>query len=236
MKITKKLYIPLIFLALINTGGSNNTLSFPNPASKQITIQAHAFSRKESKKHFGLNLLKRGYRPIELIIRNDSDHAYLLKPDNISIPVEKETKNIRKATRKSPLKTAKLWFSGSFLGLTAVGLTLLFSSITLSDVITYPIFMIFLAIGTAEVIAGAFVISSFTTLVATSISTIKSKKRKKQLTKRVFSRKKEGIVIPEHTELKTIFFVPFNEYHPDFSITLEDGKTGEPLTMNLASS
>jgi hypothetical protein len=83
--------------------------------NSQIQIAAKAYNAEESKKFLKNDLLKWGYRPIQISIDNQSPDSYSLSPDSIELPsvdAKKVAKIAIKASipRSIGLKAASLLF------------------------------------------------------------------------------------------------------------------------------
>ncbi len=80
-----------------------------------IALTARAFSSQESKSHFGVDLISKGYIPIQLRIENRSPDTYIIRPSYIELAIAE------------PSKIAKLLHWDTYWWVTTAGcLSLLF--------------------------------------------------------------------------------------------------------------
>ena len=60
--------------------------------ANNVEVITKSLNGKQSKKYFGVNTIKRGFRSIQITITNQTTTDYLLKPENISLPLEIDAK------------------------------------------------------------------------------------------------------------------------------------------------
>jgi hypothetical protein len=105
----------------IVTGGIFSSSSNKNTQNQEFNIQAEVLSQKMSQYIFDKDPIKKGYVPLLISIRNNTDKTYLLRGENISLNMENK-KSVAKSLHFNTLKRVALWSIGIFccIGLFAI--------------------------------------------------------------------------------------------------------------------
>lgn len=54
---------------------------------QEVAITKYVFSEKDCLKYFDRKIIKKGYQPIQLLIKNNSKKTFVLQSDNITLPL-----------------------------------------------------------------------------------------------------------------------------------------------------
>ena len=93
MKIVKELIVLLVSGGLLCGCASYNTMSLPSAdvyaysnrqTQKDVTISVEFFDASKTQKIFKINLLRKGYQPVYIVIDNHSKETYLFNKSRIS--------------------------------------------------------------------------------------------------------------------------------------------------------
>jgi len=124
MKFSKKIYNKIFVSFLLVMGivvpfngwTNNTTISKKTP---NILIAAKAFNKVDCKKYLDRDLLAKGYQPVQIIIKNDSNKTFIFSPDQVNLPcarIEEVVERVHTSTvgRATGYGTAAVLTSGLF--------------------------------------------------------------------------------------------------------------------------
>jgi hypothetical protein len=85
----------------------------PVHEKNNIEVAQKALTENECKEYFGgRNLLKRGYQPIQIYVKNNSDRTMYINPNYITLPLEPASSVAKKLHRDIGWKVTKYFFIG----------------------------------------------------------------------------------------------------------------------------
>lgn len=191
--------------------------------SDKVALSYKVFDKKDCKDFLGRkNILRKGYQPVQLMITNNSDHTYTYSATSLSLP-----------TVPAELVAKKVHFStvGRVIGYAAVA-TAIFAPVIVLTIAGHgnPFDMSEVLYIPASAAATPF--------IAMAIGDgVKSSKANKHL-KADFAKKAFPAVatLNPHETLNAIIFVPKKEFTTNFTITLKDQKTEQPLVVTAHST
>ncbi len=202
---------------------------------KDVEIRTKALTGKKCRKYFGRNLVKRGYQPIKIEIKNSSTNAYALSPRSISLPLSNAYQVYKNTKRHSSRRFIRYW------GLTA--LVMLPVIIAWASLVAFAVAIATMFPPHAKIPATT---TSLLTLVpvlavtfpvgffACCISAHKNSKMKRKIEKTLL-RDNNQIKIWPGELFSSIVFVRVEDYNPSFSITLHDTVICNKLIFNVTA-
>jgi hypothetical protein len=171
----------------LNSTLSSDSMYF-QPHFKDVVIAARAFNKHDCKKYLDRNVIKYGYRPIQLTIENKSEKNYLFSLSRISLPIVRPEEVAEKAHTSTVAR--------------AVGY------------------------GTAALVFWPFAIPAV-------VDGVCSAQANEALDKDFAAKTAKDQIIAPHSHASMLIFVPNDEYHPDFNVTLIDLKSNQPREFDV---
>ncbi|MBD3273562.1 hypothetical protein GF385_04415 [Candidatus Dependentiae bacterium] len=107
----------LLLLSLPNCakyeGKKLNSPQAPIHEKDNIEVAKKALTQEECKEYFGgRNLMKRGYQPVHIYVKNNTNKTIYLNPDYIELPLESASSVARKMHRNVGWKVTKYFIIG----------------------------------------------------------------------------------------------------------------------------
>ena len=85
----------------------------PIHEKENIEVAKKALTEEECKEYFsGRNILARGYQPVHIYVKNNTNKTLYLNPDYITLPLEPSTSVARKMYRNTGWKITKYFIIG----------------------------------------------------------------------------------------------------------------------------
>ena len=187
-----------------------DTLSFNLEAPlDNVYTSCKAFTKEDSNRYLGRNALSSGYQPVQISIRNDSNDAFYLPISGVSLPIvdpEVVAEELQYSTAARTVAMTGVGFVGA-------------------NLIAIPSLLLLGPLG---------VIPPVAMLLATPVVTGVETSQANQQMENDFNKKgaKDVYIVP-HSTINMLFFVPKDEYHPDFTITLHNTKTNDTLIVDM---
>ncbi len=114
--------LSIVLLFLVGCAKYNpKDLNVPNGNFKEksnVLVAKKVLSEDECRKCFGNRIIKRGFQPIQICVKNKTANKYILDPDNIGLQIE-NPKNVASRLHRDPMwKGAKYYLlTGPIWGL-----------------------------------------------------------------------------------------------------------------------
>jgi len=184
---------------------SRLTTGAPAAQDETISMAYHLLTKDDCKKYLDRDVLKKGYQPIHITIRNNASRALMLSIDNISIPCVTVQEVAEKVRTNTALRALGYGVAGAVclpLGLTTPPLTV-------------PL----------TVTSGVFMLSSL-------IDGSKSAGANKRLYADFMHKELKDQLIKPLSVVNGLIFVPAVDFNKDdFAITLFDAQDGMPFVL-----
>jgi hypothetical protein len=100
-------------------------LDVPRGKLKQkegVVVAKKALTEEECRTYFDRRLLKRGYQPVQIYVKNETDKTYVLDSYNIGMPLEPVKKVMNSMHRNVPWKATKYFLIGGVIWGTLEGI------------------------------------------------------------------------------------------------------------------
>ena len=208
--------VPLISLSLLSLLGgcagykakplSRLNTGTPAVQDETITMAYHVLSEEECKTYLDRNVLEKGYQPVHVTLRNNTNKALLFSLDNITVPCV----CAHEVAEKVHTSTA-----GRALGYGVTGAALLPIGLGLTTPWTVPV----------SIASGAFLIGSV-------VECAGSAKANKKLDADFNYKELKDQVLKPLEVINGLIFVPRGEFaEADLAVTLFDVETGDPFVV-----
>ena len=187
-----------------------DTLSFNFEAPlDNVYTSCKAFTKEDSNRYLGKNVLSRGYQPVQISIRNDSNDAFYLPVTGVSLPVVDPEVIAEDLQYSTTARTVAMTGAG------IVGANLI-------------------AIPSVLVLGPLGVLAPLAMLVAAPVVTgVKSSQANQQMEHDYNKKGAKDVYISPHSTVNMLLFVPEDQYHPDFTITLRNTRTNDTLIVDM---
>ena len=187
-----------------------DTLSFNLEAPlDNVYTSCKAFSKEDSNRYIGKNVLSHGYQPVQISIRNDSNDPFYLPVNGISLPIVDPEIIAKELEYSTAARTVAMTGAG-FVG---------------ANLIAIPSMLLLGPLG---------VLVPLATLVAAPVVTgVKSSQANQQMEQDYNKKGVKDVYISPHTTINMLLFVSEDQYHPNFTITLRNTRTNDTLVVDM---
>ncbi|CCB88132.1 hypothetical protein [Simkania negevensis] len=187
-----------------------DTLSFNLEAPlDNVYTSCKAFSKEDSNRYLGKNVLSHGYQPVQISIRNDSNDPFYLPVNGISLPIVDPEIIVKELEYSTAARTVAMTGAG-FVG---------------ANLIAIPSMLLLGPLG---------VLVPLATLVAAPVVTgVKSSQANQQMEQDYNKKGVKDVYISPHTTINMLLFVSEDQYHPNFTITLRNTRTNDTLVVDM---
>ena len=187
-----------------------DTLSFNLEAPlDNVYTSCKAFSKEDSNRYLGKNVLSHGYQPVQISIRNDSNDPFYLPVNGISLPIVDPEIIAKELEYSTAARTVAMTGAG-FVG---------------ANLIAIPSMLLLGPLG---------VLVPLATLVAAPVVTgVKSSQANQQMEQDYNKKGAKDVYISPHTTINMLLFVTEDQYHPNFTITLRNTRTNDTLVVDM---
>ncbi|MCB1074938.1 MAG: hypothetical protein KDK59_05325 [Simkania sp.] len=187
-----------------------DTLSFNLEAPlDNVYTSCKAFSKEDSNRYLGKNVLSHGYQPVQISIRNDSNDPFYLPVNGISLPIVDPEIIAKELEYSTAARTVAMTGAG-FVG---------------ANLIAIPSMLLLGPLG---------VLVPLATLVAAPVVTgVKSSQANQQMEQDYNKKGVKDVYISPHTTINMLLFVSEDQYHPNFTITLRNTRTNDTLVVDM---
>ena len=216
MRKTLKRSVYLLMLPIFLTSCASykahplDTLSFNFEAPlDNVYTSCKAFTKEDSNRYLGKNVLSHGYQPVQISIRNDSNDPFYLPVNGISLPIVDPEIIAKELEYSTAARTVAMTGAG-FVG---------------ANLIAIPSMLLLGPLG---------VLVPLATLVAAPVVTgVKSSQANQQMEQDYNKKGVNDVYISPHTTINMLLFVTEDQYHPNFTITLRNTRTNDTLVVDM---